>query len=159
MSLMIWREFLGWATVARDRRTAIGGVCRNQPQLSLRCTTERHWRAGRRLSSVRKLKVPPGSADHVRLGVHRRGHGVAVTGPRAADVEGWQLADRKQHGTRSAPPLCWPKNFTSAESRGSIWTTPAPARSKSPAVLGESYGGCRASLGEGGRALQQRGGS
>src|SRR3984893_15100195 len=130
----------------------------DQPQLGLRSTTERHWRAGGRRSSVRKLRVPPGSADYVRLGVHRRGHGVAVTGPRAGDVEGWR-SDRKQHGTRSAPPLCRPKTFTSAESRGSIWTTPSPARSKSPAVLGESYGGRRASLGEEGRASQQRGGS
>src|ERR1700730_2313174 len=130
----------------------------DQPQLGLRSTTERHWRAGGLLSSVRKLRVPPGSAGHVRLGVHRRGHGVAVTGPRAGDVEGWR-SDRKQHGTRSAPPLCRPKTFTSAESRGSIWTTPSPARSKSPAVLGESYGGRRASLGEEGRASQQRGGS
>src|SRR3984893_9263972 len=85
----------------------------DQPQLGLRSTTERHIRAGGRLSSVRKLRVPPGSADHVRLGVHRRGHGVAVTGPRAGDVEGWRSptesstapgAPRPYAGLRTSPP-------------------------------------------------------
>src|ERR1700730_14112954 len=85
----------------------------DQPQLGLRSTTERHWRAGGRLSSVRKLRVPPGSADYVRLGVHRRGHGVAVTGPRARDVEGWRSptesstapgAPRPYAGLRTSPP-------------------------------------------------------
>jgi hypothetical protein len=121
----------------------------------------RRWREGD--SNPRSLSDHVGSqTDRHHLGrrkraVHYRGGLIAVVGPRCGGGGAANSPAESSTPSRIAPPLCRPKNFTSAESRGSIWTTPSPARSKSPAVLGESYGGCGASLGEEGRASQQRG--
>jgi len=93
--------------------------------------------------------------------LRRRGHGVAVChGHGPGTWKGWQRRRPKRARHPERPALCRLRTSPPPRAEARKQTNPSPATRKITSTFGaKATAGCRASLGEEGRASKQRGGS